>query len=132
MLSAKDLLTSHYRAEQHQRAEQQYLALEKRRDARKQTDLDAGRLVRIKLEYPGEEPITGLYPPRVAAFVCRVLGEPQGTARKGVRVTLTTQGRMHAAYYSEVSAGLATMALLAHARAVTKAERRRVHAASLT
>lgn len=36
MPSAKDLLTAHHQAEQSQRAEQQCLAPEKRRDVRKQ------------------------------------------------------------------------------------------------
>jgi hypothetical protein len=125
MLSAKDFLASYQHADQHQHAEQARLLTDAKRDKRKQADLDAGRLVRIRLDYPGEEPTIGLFPPRVAAFICKVLGEPQRTARDGVRFTLTTQGRMQAAYYPEVPAGRATMALLAHARAVTKAERRR-------
>ncbi|MBJ6141781.1 hypothetical protein [Hymenobacter sp. BT559] len=132
MLSAKDLLTSHYQAEHQQRAEQQRLALEKRRDTRKQADLDAGRLVRIRIDQDGEEPNTGLFPARVAAFVCRVLGDAQPTARNGVRFTLTTQGRMNAAYYHERRAYQAILALLAHARAVTKAERRRRRALPAT
>ncbi|TVT40653.1 hypothetical protein FNT36_14385 [Hymenobacter setariae] len=125
MLSAKDLLTTYHQAEHQQRAEQQYLALEKRRDRRKQADLDAGRLVRICIDQDGEEPNTGLFPARVAAFVCRVLGDAQPTARDCVRFTLTTQGRLHAAYYPERRAYQAILALLAHARAVTKVERRR-------
>jgi hypothetical protein len=125
MLSTKDLLTTYHQAEQSQCAEQQYISLEKRRDNRKQADLDAGRLVRIRIDQAGEDPNTGLYPARVAAFICRVLGESQPTARDGVRFTLTTQGRMHAAYYPEQRAYRAILALLAHARAVTKAERRR-------
>ena len=125
MLSTKDLLTTYHQAEQSQRAEQQYIALEKRRDKRKQADLDAGRLVRIRIDQDGEEPNTGLYPTRVAAFVCRVLGESQPTARNGVRFTLTTMGRLNAAYYPEQRAYRATLALIAHARAVIKKERRR-------
>lgn len=125
MFSSKALLTSYHQAEQSQRAEQQNIALEKRRDRRKQADLDAGRLVRIRIDQDGEEPNTGLFPARVAAFVCRVLGESQPTARDGVRFTLTTQGRTHAAYYPEQRAYQAILALLAYARAVTKAERRR-------
>lgn len=125
MLSAKDLLTAHHQAEQRQRAEQQYLALEKRRDQRKQADLDAGRLVRIRIDGDGEEPNVLLVPARVAAFVCRVLGEPTATRRNATRFTLTTQGRQSAAYYPEREAYLATRALIAHARAVVKKERRR-------
>lgn len=125
MLSAKDLLTTYHQAEQSQRAEQQYIALEKRRDKRKQADLDAGRLVRIRIDQDGEEPNVALFPARVAAYACRVLGEPQPTARNGVRFTFTTMGRLHAAYYPEREAYLATRALIAHARAVVKKERRR-------
>lgn len=125
MLSAKDLLTTYHQAEQSQRAEQQYISLQKRRDKRKQADLDAGRLVRIRIDQDGEEPNTGLYPARVAAYACQVLGESQATARNTVRFTLTTQGRLHAAYYPEQRAYLATMALIAHARAVVKKEQRR-------
>lgn len=125
MLSAKDLLTTYHQAEQRQRAEQQYLALEKRRDKRKQADLDAGRLVRIRIDQDGEEPNVLLVPARVAAFVCRVLGEPTATRRDAVRFTLTTQGRQSAAYYPMREAYLATRALIAHARAVVKQEQRR-------
>lgn len=125
MLSAKDLLTTYHQAEHQQRAEQQRLALEKRRDARKQAAIDAGRLVRIRIDQDGEEANTLLTPARVAAFVCRVLGDDQPTARDGVRFTLTTQGRQHAAYYPEQRAYRAILALLAYARAVTKAECRR-------
>jgi len=125
MLSAKDLLTTHHQAEQRQRAEQNYIALEKRRDKRKQADLDAGRLVRIRIDQDGEEPNVLLIPARVAAFICRVLGDSQPTARNGVRFTLTTQGRLSAAYYPEQRAYLATRALIAHARAVVKKEQRR-------
>jgi hypothetical protein len=125
MLSAKDLLTSYQHADQQQHAAQASLLLDAKRDKRKQADLDAGRLVRIRIDQAGDKPDTGLYPARVAAFLCRVLGDPQSTARDGVRFTLTTQGRMHAAYYPEQRAYRAILALLAHARAVTKAERRR-------
>lgn len=125
MLSAKDLLTAHHQAEQSQRAEQQRLALEKRRDIRKQADLDAGRLVRIRFDHPGEEPQTALYPPRVAAFICKVLGATQRSARDCVRWSFTTQGRQHTAYYLEDKADLAVLALLAHARADARRQRRR-------
>jgi hypothetical protein len=125
MFSAKDLLTSYQHADHQQHAAQASLLLDAKRDKRKQADLDAGRLVRIRIDQAGDEPDTGLYPARVAAFLCRVLGDPQSTARDGVRFTLTTQGRMHAAYYPEQRAYRAILALLAHARAVTKAERRR-------
>lgn len=125
MPSAKDLLTTYHQAEQRQRAEQQYIALEKRRDKRKQADLDAGRLVRIRLEHPGEEPITALYPARIAAYACRLLGTALPSARGGVRVVLTTQQRQNAAYYPEAQVDLAVLALLAHARASVKREQRR-------
>jgi hypothetical protein len=125
MFSAKDLLTTYHQAEQRQRAEQQYLALEKRRDKRKQADLDAGRLVRIRIDQDGEEPNVLLIPARVAAFVCRVLGAPAATRRDAVRFTFTTQGRLNAAYYPEREAYLATRALIAHARASVKKEQRR-------
>jgi hypothetical protein len=125
MLSAKDFLASYQRTDQRQHREQAHLVLETKRHKRKLADVAAGRLVRICYEHPGEEPITGVYLPRVAAFVCKVLGQPQRTARGGARFTLTTQGRMHAAYYPERQADLAVLALLAHARAVTKVERRR-------
>ncbi|TDN38267.1 hypothetical protein E4631_06135 [Hymenobacter sp. UV11] len=128
MLSAKDFLASHHTAGQHQQAEQARLLAAAKRDKYKLAELAAGRLVRIRMEYPGEEPITALYPARVAAYACRLLGEPQPTARGGVRVTLTTQNRQSAAYYPELAAHRATMALLHHARAVTKAERRRARA----
>jgi hypothetical protein len=126
--SFSDLTAAHAQAEQQQRAHQQYIALEKKRDRRKQADLDAGRLVRIRFDLAGEEPETGLYPARVAAFVCRVLGESQSTARDGVRFTLTTQGRMHAAYYPDKRAYRAMLALLAHARADARRQRRRYRA----
>jgi len=132
MLSAKDLLASHQQAEADQRAHQQYIALEKRRDKRKQADLDAGRLVRVRIDGDGEEPNVVLVPARVAAFVCRALGDSQPTARDGVRFTLTTQGRMNAAYYPEQRACQAMLALLAHARAVTKKEQRRYRACPAT
>lgn len=125
MLSAKDLLSAHQQAEQQQRAEQQYIALEKRRDKRKQADLDVGRLVRIRIEYPGEDPITALYPARVAAFACRCLGTALPAARGGVRVVLTTQLRQNAAYYPEAQVDLAVLALLAHARADARRQCRR-------
>ena len=132
MLSAKDLLASHQQAEDQLRAHQLYLALEKRRDKRKQADLDAGRLVRIRIDQKGEEPETGLYPARVAAFVCRVLGDSQPTARDGVRFTLTTQGRLNAAYYPEQRAYQAILALLAHARSVVRRQQRRYLACPAT
>ncbi len=132
MLSAKDLLASHQHAEDQQRAHQQYIALEKRRDKRKQADLDAGRLVRIRTEHPGEEPIVALYPARVAAYACRLLGTAQSTARGGVRVVLTTQGRMNAAYYPESQVDLAILALLAHARADARRQQRRYRACPAT
>jgi hypothetical protein len=125
MFSAKDLLASHQQAEDQQRAHQLYLALEKRRDKRKQADLDAGRLVRIRLDGDGEEPNVLLVPARVAAYVCQLLGPPQPTARHGVRYTFTTQGRLNAAYYPEQRAYLAIQALLAHARASVRREQRR-------
>lgn len=125
MLSAKDLLTTYHQAEQSQRAEQQYIALEKRRDKRKQADLDAGRLIRIRIEHPGEEPIIALWPARVAAFACRILGTALPSARGGVRVVLTTQQRMNAAYYPQAQVDLAVLALLAHARADARRQRRR-------
>ena len=132
MRSAKDLLAAHQHADAQQRAHQQYLALEKRRDKRKQADLDAGRLVRIRIDQKGEESETGLYPARVAAFICQVLGNSQPTARDAVRFTLTTQGRLNAAYYPEQRAYRAILALLAHARAVTKKEQRRYRACPAT
>jgi hypothetical protein len=132
MLATQDLLASHQHAEDQQRAHQQYIALEKRRDKRKQADLDAGRLVRIRFEQAGEEPETGLYPARVAAFVCRALGDAQPTVRDGVRFSLTTQGRLHAAYYPEQRAYLAILALLAHARAVVRRQERRYRACPAT
>lgn len=125
MLSAKDLLASHQQAEAQQRAQQQHLALEKRRDKRKQADLDAGRLVRIRIEHPGEEPIVALYPARVAAYACRLLGTALLSARGGVRVVLTSQSRMNAAYYPQYHVDLAVLALLAHARADARQQRRR-------
>jgi hypothetical protein len=128
MLSAKDLLTSHYQAEQSQRAEQQYISLEKRRDKRKQADLDAGRLVRIRIEYPGEDAIVALWPARVAAYACRILGTALPSARGGVRVVLTTQQRMNAAYYPQAQVDRAVLALLAHARADARRQRRRQRA----
>lgn len=132
MLSAKDLLASHQQAEAQQRAHQQYIAREKRRDARKQADLDAGRLVRIRIDGDGEEPETALFPARVAAFICQVLGDPQPTARDGVRFTFSTQGRMNAAYYPEQRAYRAMLALLAHARASVRREQRRYRACPAT
>lgn len=132
MLSAKDLLDSHQQAEAQQRAHQLYLALEKRRDKRKQADLDAGRLVRIRLEHPGEEPIVALYPARVAAYACQLLGTAQRTARGGTRVVLTTQGRMNAAYYPQAQVDLAVLALLAHARADARRQQRRYRACPAT
>lgn len=125
MLSAKDLLTSYQHADQRQHTAQANLLLAAKRDKPKQADLDAGRLVRIRIDQDGEEPNTGLFPARVAAFVCRVLSDSQPTARDGVRFTLTTQGRTHAAYYPERRAYQATLALIAHARSVVKTERRR-------
>jgi len=132
MLSAKDLLTSHQQAEDQQRAHQQYIALEKRRDKRKQADLDAGRLVRIRIEHPGEEPIVALYPARVAAYVCRLLGTALPSARGGARVVLTTQGRMNAAYYPQYQVDLTVLALRAHARAVVRQQLRRYRACPAT
>lgn len=125
MLSAKDLLASHQQAEAQQRAYQLYLALEKRRDARKQANLDAGRLVRIRIEHPGEEPIVALYPARVAAYACCLLGTALPSARGGARVVLSSQGRMNAAYYPQAQVDLAVLALLAHARADAHRQRRR-------
>jgi hypothetical protein len=132
MLSAKDLLASYQQADAQQRAHQLYLALEKRRDKRKQADLDAGRLVRIRLEHPGEEPIVALYPARVAAYACQLLGTAQHTARGGARVVLTTQGRMNAAYYPQAQVDLAVLALLAHARADARRQQRRYRACPAT
>jgi hypothetical protein len=125
MLSAKSLLTTHAQAEHQQHAEQANLLRLRRLDKHKEVELAADRLVRIKLEYPKKEPIVLLVPARVAAYVCRVLGTPPPTARKGVRITLTSRGQLSAHYYCEQSAGLATLALRAHAKAVVKAEQRR-------
>lgn len=128
MVSTQGLLASHQQAEAQQRAHQQYLAREKRRDQRKQADLDAGRLVRIRLEHPGEEPLVALYPARVAAYACQLLGTAQPTARGGVRVVLTTQGRLNAAYYPQAQVDLAVLALLAHVRADARRQQRRYRA----
>lgn len=119
------LTAAHAQAEQQQRSHQQYIALEKRRDKRKQVDLDAGRLVRIRIDEDGAEPSVLLVPARVAAYVCRVLGEPTATRRNATRFTLTTQGRQRAAYYPERAAYLATLAVIAYARATVKKEQRR-------
>jgi hypothetical protein len=132
MLATQHLLASHQHAEDRQRAQQQYLALEKRRDKRKQADLDAGRLVRIRLEHAGEEPIVALYPARVAAYACQLLGTAQPTARGGARVVLTTQGRLNAAYYPQAQVDRAVLALLAHARADARRQRRRYLACPAT
>jgi hypothetical protein len=122
------LTAAHTQAEQQQRAHQQYFALEKQRDRRKQADLDAGRLVRFRIEHPGEEPIVALFPARVAAYACRILGTALPSARGGVRVVLTTQQRMNAAYYASYQVDLTVLALLAHARADARRQRRRYRA----
>ena len=132
MLSAKDLLTDYQQAEQRQRAEQNYISLEKRRDKRKQADLDAGRLVRIRLDCPGDEPNVALYPARVAAYACRLLGPALPSAKGGVRVVLTSQGRLSAAYYPEYQVYLAILALRAHARTVVRRQLRRYRACPAT
>jgi hypothetical protein len=126
------LTAAHAQSEQQHRAHQQYFAQEKQRDRRKQADLDAGRLVRIRIEHPGEEPTVALFPARVAAYACRILGTALPSARGGVRVVLTTQQRMSAAYYASYQVDMTVLALLAHARADVRRLRRRYRAFPLT
>ena len=118
MLSAKDLLTSYQHADQHQHTEQAYLLIRNKQKKLAAADLAAGRTVKITFYAPGHTH-TDIYPARVAAFICKVLGQALPTS-KGVCFALSSQGRLSQCYYATDRAQLAITALMSHTRARLK------------
>jgi hypothetical protein len=123
MLSVKDILTSSQRADHEQATMQRVLLMQGKQKKREAADIAAGRLVRIAFHPNGALAATGLYPARVAAFVCKVLGQP---INRGIRFVITTQGSQHSATYDTKKAELAVLALLSRARAEQKFIARRM------
>ena len=122
MLSAKDLLAAHQQATHAQTSVQSALLMQVQQQKRQAADLAAGRLVRIRFQAPGA-PHVDVYPARVAAFACKVLGAAVGSS-KGICFTISSQGRLNQAHYAPDRAQLAILALLAHTQARYKWARR--------
>ena len=122
MLSAKDLLATHPLLDQQHLTEQARLMRLRHLDKYKAAELAAGRLVRIRIEVPNDEPHILLVPARVAAYVCQIVGP---ATAKGIRVTLSTKGSTSSALYPVKKIYPATLALISHSRAVVKRECRR-------
>jgi hypothetical protein len=122
MLSAKDLLTPYHHAAHEQVTLQAVVLMQANQKKRETADLAAGRLVRISF-FDGTTTHTDVYPARVAAFICKVLGPAVGPS-KGVRFTITSQGRMNQSHYAHKQAGLAVAALICRKRAEFKWYRR--------
>jgi hypothetical protein len=119
----QSLLAPYHLASQEQATLQTILLVQAKQKKREADDLAAGRLVRIAFHPNGAPVATGLYPARVAAFVCKVLGQP---ISRGIRFVITTQGSQHSAAYDTKKAELAVLALLCRARAEQKVIARRM------
>jgi hypothetical protein len=122
MPSAKVLLVPYHLASQEQAKLQTILLVQAKQKKREAADLAAGRLVRIAFHPNGAPVATGLYPARVAAFICKALGQP---ISRGIRFVITTQGSQHSAAYDTKKAELAVLALISRARAEQKVLARR-------